>query len=318
MKTHRTTYTLLLFFFASLFLLWALDYFGIRPAKEQMLRDSLLLPELLDHSENEIRRISIERGTERLVFEKRGRGVSRWQMVEPVNVAALRAPLETLVLNLKGLRRSVDAGGISGDPSTFGLDNSAAIVRLWAGEPEKAKRERPAAGIDRDRQDSQPAAVRSPRIYPGESIEVADARLLSAVRPATFSEWRERLLLGIPTYQVASVAIKRGTDVDSALEPQPAWAIPPGGTVGDTWGRRPEGREPAGRARFGEGGRSGTRVSRPTTPRTSRPTAFRRRRRRSKWPRFRPRISRFRLISASRCPARATASTPVRATRMTW
>ena len=30
MKTHRTTYTLLALFFASLLVLWGLEYFGVR------------------------------------------------------------------------------------------------------------------------------------------------------------------------------------------------------------------------------------------------------------------------------------------------
>ena len=37
-----------------------------------MLRESLILPELLDMPDIDIRKISIERGKERLVFERRG------------------------------------------------------------------------------------------------------------------------------------------------------------------------------------------------------------------------------------------------------
>ena len=46
MKTHRTTYTLLTLFFASLLVLWGLEYSGVRTNKERMQRESLILPEL--------------------------------------------------------------------------------------------------------------------------------------------------------------------------------------------------------------------------------------------------------------------------------
>ena len=48
MKTHRTTYTLVVLFFASLLVLWGLEYSGVRTAKENRLRESLILPELLE------------------------------------------------------------------------------------------------------------------------------------------------------------------------------------------------------------------------------------------------------------------------------
>ena len=49
-----------------------------------------------------------------MVFERRGTGGERWQMVEPMNVAAEPSRLETLVRNLKELRRSLDAGSMTG------------------------------------------------------------------------------------------------------------------------------------------------------------------------------------------------------------
>ena len=51
-------------------------------------------------------------------------------------------------------------------------------------------------------------------VRPGESgaIDVADAKLLAAVDQPV-AEWRERAMMGVPTFQVASVAIKRGAQV---------------------------------------------------------------------------------------------------------
>ncbi len=208
MKTHRTTYTLLAFFFASLLILWALEHFGVRTAKERLLRDSLVLPELLETPEIDVRKISVERGKERLVFERRGAGSLRWQMIEPVNAAAEAAWLETLVRNLKELRRSVDAGSLTGQPATFGLDEPQAVVRLWGRESEGAThREPPLATLDVGK-----VVGRLRYIRPGEqgAIEVADAKILNVLeRPV--AEWRERKLLDVSTFEVASVAIKKGS-----------------------------------------------------------------------------------------------------------
>ena len=208
MKTHRTTYTLLAFFFASLLILWALEYFGVRTAKERLLRDSLVLPELLETPEIDVRKISVERGKEKLVFERRGAGSLRWQMIEPVNAAAEASWLETLVRNLKELRRSVDAGSLTGQPATFGLDEPQAVVRLWGRDSEGAThRDPPLATLDVGK-----VVGRLRYIRPGEqgAIEVADAKILNVLeRPV--AEWRERKLLDVSTFQVASVAIKKGS-----------------------------------------------------------------------------------------------------------
>ena len=112
-----------------------------------MLRESLILPELLETPAAGIRKVSIERGKERIVFERRNTGVGRWQMVEPMNVAAEPARLETLVRNLKELRRSLDAGSMTGPPATFGLeqpgsDRSALGRRERRRQPERASRSR--------------------------------------------------------------------------------------------------------------------------------------------------------------------------------
>ena len=73
------------------------------------------------------------------MFERRGTGAGGWQMVEPMNVAAEPSRLETLVRNLKELRRSLDAGSMTGPPATFGLDHPEATVRLWGSQNEGAE-----------------------------------------------------------------------------------------------------------------------------------------------------------------------------------
>ena len=208
MKTHRTTYTLVFVFFASLMVLWALEYFGVRTASESMLRDSLILPELLETPASGIHKLSIERGKERIVFERSKSGAFRWQMVEPMNVAAEPSRLETLVRNLKELRRSLDAGSMKGPPATFGLDHPEATVRLWGSESEGGGTDAdPLATIELGK-----TVKRLRYLRTGErgTIEVADAKLLNAVDQPVV-EWRERALVPLATFQVDSVSIKRGT-----------------------------------------------------------------------------------------------------------
>ena len=62
-------------------------------------------------------------------------------MIEPMNAAAEPARLETLVRNLKDLRRSLDAGSMTGPPATFGLEHPDAIVRVWGSENEGGHRQ---------------------------------------------------------------------------------------------------------------------------------------------------------------------------------
>src|SRR5262249_17534800 len=115
--------------------------------------------------------------------------------------------LESLVRNLKEARRSVDTGSITGTPATFGLDHPKATVRLWGGETERTGENAvPLAKIDIGK-----TVGRLRYVRPGESgeIDVADARLLAVVdQPA--AQWRERDMIGVPTFQIAAVSIKRG------------------------------------------------------------------------------------------------------------
>ena len=110
MNTYRKTYILIGIFFVSLLALLGLEYTGVPTDKERRLRESRILPDLVDTPEASIRKLAIERGKERLVFERRGQGIGRWQMIEPLDAAAEPTRLETLVRNLKELRQSPDSG----------------------------------------------------------------------------------------------------------------------------------------------------------------------------------------------------------------
>ena len=182
MKTQRTTYILIGLFFASLLAIWGLEYAGVPTDRVRRLRESRILPELLDTPEMSIRKLTIDRGQEHLVFERRGQGTGRWQIVEPIDAAAEPSRLETLVRNLKELRRSLDSGSVSGPEAEFGLAPPEATLRLW-GEPSATsdKPEQPIATLVLGK------TIRGVRyVRPGQTgrIEVADSKLLTRGRRA--------------------------------------------------------------------------------------------------------------------------------------
>ena len=175
MKTHHKTYILIGLFFIGLLVLLGLEYAGVPTEKERRLRESLVLPELIDVPEESIRKLAIERGDERLVFERRGQRRGRWQMVEPY-----------------GRGGRADAAG---DPGAK-PQGAAAIARL--GRHRRRRRYRSAWLLRSRRSDSGPTKVPARRrpirpvatlalgktmrgmryVRPGgtDAIEVADAR----------------------------------------------------------------------------------------------------------------------------------------------
>ena len=130
MKTFRPTFVLIGLFFAGLLALWWLEDSGTLTDAQRRARLSRVLPDLIDMPESEISRIEIVRGGETLAFERRGK--DRWQMIRPLDVAADSTILETLVGNLKNLRKSPDSGTITGPPESYGLAPPGAVVRLWS------------------------------------------------------------------------------------------------------------------------------------------------------------------------------------------
>lgn len=225
MKTYLKTYILLGLFFASLLALWLLGYAGVRTENERRLRETLILPELIEVPELGVRKISIERGNERITFERRGAGQGRWQMVEPGNVAAEPTRLETLIRNLKELRRSLDSGSVAGSPDSFGLSPPVATISLWT-EPSAAGGEsKPSTPLATLALGKTVRGNRYVRAGGSDLIEVADGKLLSAVDlPAI--DWREQVVMGVPTFQVASLTVKRpGKLVSAARDERGRWQL---------------------------------------------------------------------------------------------
>jgi hypothetical protein len=192
----RTTIILLVLFFAGLVGLWWADYAKVPDYRQRQRMFGRVLPELVDVRPEEIRRIEITGGEHRLVFARRGD--DPWQMIEPVDTLADRSRIAILLNNLKDLRKNADVQTIEGRAATLGLDPPARAVRLFGADPRT-----PLAGLELGRTLGTQGYVR-PLGQGG--IEVADAQRLSPLElPA--SSWRERALVGLSPYDVASLTI---------------------------------------------------------------------------------------------------------------
>jgi hypothetical protein len=204
MKTPRTTFALIGLFFAGLLVLWWLDYAGVPTERERLARQNRILPDLIDTPEASIARVEIARSEEKLLFERRG--ANRWQMTRPIDVAADPSALETLVRNLKDLRRSPDSGTITRPAETFGLVPPEATIRVWSGEGSSGGTDRlPLAALEVGK------TVRGSRyVRPSgsEGIEVVDPMFLGALdRP--LKDWREHSLMPVLTFQVSRLRVRR-------------------------------------------------------------------------------------------------------------
>ena len=204
MKDFRTTIVLIVFFFAGLLSLWWIEYRGVPTEDQRRQRLGRVLPELLDTPESSITRLEIRRDGEPLRFERRGR--DRWQMTRPLDVAADPMPLENLARNLKDLRPSADSGRITGSGESFGLAPPSASISVWAAplgssDPEPP----PLATLEVGKTIGDQCYVRPTG---SQAIDVVERRLLGALdRPAV--EYRQPLLLPVPTFQVSSLVVRR-------------------------------------------------------------------------------------------------------------
>jgi hypothetical protein len=209
MKTYRQTLLLVAVFFGALLTYWGLQFGGVRTETEKRQREGRVLPELMTASESTIQRVEIERDGKRLVFERRGTGFGRWQMVEPLNVAAEPTRLETLVRNLKDLHRFPDASAMT-DQEAFGLDPPRAKVSLW-GTAEGSEKTSivPLATLEVGK------TIRGARYVRGggsRGIEAVDSKLLAAL-DEPIADWREHVVMGVPTFQVTALKITRPDQV---------------------------------------------------------------------------------------------------------
>ena len=197
---HRTTFVLLFLFVAGLAALWWVDRAKVPTREQQQELVNRLLPEIIDTPLEEIQRIAVvpsdpkQRG---IVAARREGG--RWQILEPIDAAADPNLVETLVRNLKDLRKSTDSGTIHGDPAPYGLDRPRATLSLFGRDPAA-----PIASLDLGKTSQDRMYVRPGGVT---GIEVVDARLLGLVDQPVIA-WRDRALFRVPSFRVASLAIQ--------------------------------------------------------------------------------------------------------------
>jgi hypothetical protein len=204
MNSYRPTFALIGLFFAGLLALWWLEYSGVPTEAQRRQRMSRILPALMDTAEAAIDRVEIERNGQTLAFERRGQ--ERWQMTKPLDVAADSTTLETLVRNLKDLRRSPDTGPITGPGEAYGLAPPSSVVRLFSSAGSRpVLTSGPLAALEIGKSVQGLSYVRTAGTT---EIDVVDTKLLSFVDRSP-TDWRELNLVPIPTFQVSRLAINR-------------------------------------------------------------------------------------------------------------
>ncbi|MDR3618177.1 MAG: DUF4340 domain-containing protein [Paludisphaera borealis] len=204
MKTSRTTYVLIGLFFAGLLLLWGLEFTGVLTESQRRRRQDRILPALTDVVESGIQKVEIDRKGERLIFERRGR--YGWQMRGAIDAAADANDLESLLQNLRALRRSADAGVIDAPAESYGLAPAEATLRLWTGGAQDGTSPKdPVAVLEIGKTAQNHRYVKTDD---AGGIDVVDRRVLAAIdRPA--AEWRDKMLAPLPTFQVTGLSIQR-------------------------------------------------------------------------------------------------------------
>ncbi len=208
MKNRGYT-ALIAIFFAGLIGLWWLDYARVPDRDTRRMSEPRVLPELWEARPDDVQRVEIVGGPKRLVFERRPG--NRWQMVEPLDVAADPSLLENLAFNLKMLERVKDAGTLKGDATSFGLAPPSRTIRLYgpSGTDPLAALELGATAAKSDRRYVRPAG--------SDAVEVVEAaRVAPAELPV--DAWRDRMLVRIATPDVLALEAKRADGSSLRLE----------------------------------------------------------------------------------------------------
>jgi hypothetical protein len=210
----RGTFALLALFFAGLVGLWVADFTQVPTRGLRDRTDNRVLPELLDLKPDALRKLEILGGEQPLVFERRDG--NRWQMTQPMDVAADPSKVETLAYNLKELARRPDTATIEGDAGKYGLAPPERLVKLWgeASDAPLATLEVGLVSLDR----------RYVRAEGTEGIEVVDARGLDLLRlPAI--RWRDAELFRVPSFEVDSLRLTSGAKSLKLRRTRGAWHL---------------------------------------------------------------------------------------------
>ena len=210
----RGTIALLALFFAGLMGLWVADFARVPSGGRRDRTGNRVLPELLDLKPDALRKLEIFGGEQPLVFERRDG--NRWQMTQPMDVAADPSKVETLAYNLKELSRRPDAATIGGEAGKYGLAPPERVVKLW-GEASDAPLATLEVGlVSLDRRYVRAAGV--------DGIEVVDAKGLDLLRlPAV--RWRDAELFRVASFEVDALSLTSGVKTLKMRRTRGAWHL---------------------------------------------------------------------------------------------
>ena len=178
--------------------LLGLERAGVLTENERRLRETRILPALIDVPEASVQQARDRPGKRAPGLRAARAGSGSLEMVEPIDVAAEPTQLETLVRNLKELRKSLDSGSVAGPPDSFGLAPPVATVKLW-GAAAGGRVNLPRSRSRRLALGKTVRNVQYVRAAGTDAIEVADAKLLNAVE-LPVNDWREQVVMGVPTF----------------------------------------------------------------------------------------------------------------------
>lgn len=204
----KATITLAILMFGGLGAYWWTQYAKVPTVEERRARSSLILPELADIPTDQIGRIEIAGGDRPIVIDRQGK--TRWELVAPSRTLADSKQVESLLASIYALRKSFDAGSLSGDPAKFGLDKPERVVRLFDKDLKIPVAELEVGKVFE--------GGRYVRARGKTEIEVADARALEWVSAKSY-EWREQEMFTISPLDVASFrVIGSGRDFEASRD----------------------------------------------------------------------------------------------------
>jgi len=194
---NRPTYALIVLFFGGLLALWWAGRAEIPTIQDEATLGGLVLPRLYRAPEAEVRRVELAGGEGPPVTIERRAG-DEWQLVEPVDALADRGRVAGLLRSLKTLRKSRDAGDISGPPETYGLGKPRTVKLYAGGQSEPLAVLEVGAG-------TRLAGLRYVRPA-GGAIAVVDALPLESVDLAP-AAWRQRSLFTVSTLDASRLGV---------------------------------------------------------------------------------------------------------------
>ncbi len=194
---NRVTTVLLIVFFGGLLAYWWAERARVPTIAETQRLTGRVLPQLIDTDPRSIVRVEVEGGEKPLTLRRREDGA--WQMIEPLDVPAASAQVESLITNLKALRRIGDAATLEGPPEIYGLDHPERTIKVFEKGVDKPKAVLELGKTSQDR--------RYVRAAGQKGAEVVDAAGVAMVGSPS-EGWRERMVFRVASFDVEAIDVR--------------------------------------------------------------------------------------------------------------